>query len=231
MQHGTLEILDGVAGVFDDAAEAFVGVRHVVATVEIVVDINFPIALQRIDATVEEFKFPAELKRCNEFGNFAEKMWERTGFAVEIDVDEIFPGVNGDGDEAVFGAIEVADAVEFDHTFERTVVAVGPAVIGAAEILGAALRLGDDSGGVVAAYVIKGAECAVIAARNDDGFAGEIGGEEITFARDLIQAAGDLPGVGEDGFLLETGDAGIEIPRRGNGPGFFERVVGIVEVE
>ncbi len=45
LQAGALEILDGVAGVFDDAAEAFVGMGHVVAAVEIIVDIDFPIAL------------------------------------------------------------------------------------------------------------------------------------------------------------------------------------------
>ena len=28
-----------------------------------------------------------------------------------------------------------------------------------------------------------------------------------------------------------AGNAGIEIPGRGNGPSFFERVVGIVEIE
>jgi len=227
LQHGTLEILDGVAAVFDDAAEAFVGVGNVVAAVEIVVHIDLPIALQRVDTTVEEFKFPAELKRCNEFGNFAEKILERTGFAVEIDVDEIFPSVDGDRDESVFGAIEIADAVKFDHTFERAVVTVGPSVIGAAEILGAALRLGDDGGGVMAADVIKGAEQVVVAARNDDGLAGEIGGEEITFARDLVQAAGDLPGVGEDGFLLETGDTGIEIPGRGMVQAFSSGSLGL----
>ena len=104
-------------------------------------------------------------------------------------------------------------------------------MVGAAEILGAALRFVDNSGGVVAADVIKGAEQIVVAARDDDGLAGEIGGEEITFARDLINAAGDLPGVSKDGFLFETGNAGIEVPGRGNGPGLFERVVGIVEVE
>src|SRR5205823_9016730 len=198
---GTLESFDGIAGVFDDAAEAFVRVRHVVAAVEIVVDINFPITLQRIDVAIEEFKFPGELERRNELGNSAEKILERTGFAVEIDVDEIFPGVDGDGDEAVFGAVEIAYAVEFDHTFERAVVAVGPPVVGAAEILGAALRFVDNSGGVVAADVIKGAEQIVVAARDDDGLAGEIGGEEITFARDLINSAGDLRGVSKDGFL------------------------------
>jgi len=204
---------------------------NVIAAVEIVVDINFPIALQRVNAAIEEFEFLDELERRDEFGNFAEKILERCGFAVQINADKIFPSVDGDGDETVFGAIEIADAVEFDHAFERAVGAVSPAVIRAAEILGAALRFGDDGGGVVATDVVKSAKCAVMATRDDDGFAGEIGGEEISFVCDLIEAASDLPGVGENGFLFEACDAGIEIPGRGNGPGCFERIVGIVEVE
>src|SRR5579859_820572 len=104
-------------------------------------------------------------------------------------------------------------------------------MVGATEILGAALRLGDNGGGVMTADVVKGAEYVVVAARDNNGFTSEIRGEEIAFVGDLIEAAGDLPSVGENGFLFETSDAGIEIPGRRNGPGLFERVVGIVEVE
>jgi hypothetical protein len=226
-----LEVFDGVAGVLDDARETFVGVRNVVAAVEIIVDVDLPVALEGVNAAVEKFEFLGELKRCDEFGNFAEKAVKRSGFAVEIDEDEILPSVERDGDETVFGAIEIADAFKFDHALECAVIAIGPAVIGAAEILGAALRFGDNGGGVMAADVVKGTKHTVIAARDDDGLARKIGGEEIAFVRELIDASGNLPSCGENGFLFEAGDAGIEIPGRRNGPGFFERVVGIVEVE
>ena len=56
MQTGALEIFDGVFGVFDDAAEAFVGVGDVVAAVEIVVDVDLPIAIERIAASLVEFQ-------------------------------------------------------------------------------------------------------------------------------------------------------------------------------
>ena len=158
LQAGALEIFDGVFGVFDDAAQAFVGVGDVVAAVEIVVDVDLPIAIERVDAAIEVVEFFCELERGDEFGDGAEEFLERHGFAVEIDEDEIFPGVEADGDEAVVGAIEIADAVELDHAFEGAVDAVGPAVIGAAKLFGAAVGFGDDGGGVVAADVEEGAE-------------------------------------------------------------------------
>jgi hypothetical protein len=47
----------------------------------------------------------------------------------------------------------------------------------------------------------------------------------------LIEASRDLPSVRENAFAFEAGDAGIEIPGRRNGPGFFKRVVRIIEAE
>ena len=79
------------------------------------------------------------MQRRDEFGDFAEEFTERGGVGVEIDEDEILPGVHAHGDEAIIGAIEIADAFELDHAFERAIVAVGPAVIGAAEIFRAAV--------------------------------------------------------------------------------------------
>src|SRR5580693_9524543 len=62
LQAGALEIFDGVFGVFDDAAEAFVGVGDGVAAVAIVIDVDLPIAIQRVDAAVEVVKFFCELE-------------------------------------------------------------------------------------------------------------------------------------------------------------------------
>ena len=156
---------------------------------------------------------------------------ERHSFVVEIDEDEIFPSVEADWDEAVVAAIEIADAVEFDHAFERAVDGVGPAVIGAAELFGAAVGFGDDGGGVVAADVEEGAESIVVAADDDDGFAGDVGGEEVAFTFHLVEAADDLPGAGEDGLFLEGFDLWVAIPGGGDGEGVVERIAGIIEGE
>ena len=156
---------------------------------------------------------------------------ERHGFAVEIDEDEIFPGVDADGDEAVVGAIEIADAVELDHAFEGAVDAVGPAVVGAAKLFGAAVGFGDDGGGVVAADVEEGAELVVVAADDDDGFAGDVGGEEVAGFADLVEAADDLPGAGEDGLFFEGFDLRVAVPGGGDGVGVFQGIGRVVERE
>jgi len=53
LQAGALEIFNRVFGVFDDAAQAFVSVRDVIAAVEIVVNVDLPVAVKRINAAVD----------------------------------------------------------------------------------------------------------------------------------------------------------------------------------
>lgn len=117
LQATAFEILDGVFGVLDDAAESFVGVGNVIAAVEIIVDVHFPVAVERVDAAIEEVQFFGEFQRRDEYGNFAEKFCQRRGLAIEIDENKIFPGVDAHGNESVIGAIEIADALEFHHSF------------------------------------------------------------------------------------------------------------------
>src|SRR5579859_3577687 len=179
-------------------------VGNVVAAVEIVVHVNFPVALQRVDTTIEEFEFPGELKGSNKFGNFTEKSLQRSGLAAQIDVDEILPSVDRNLDEAIFRAIEVADAFEFHHALERAIVAVGPAVIRTAKIFFAALWFCDDRSSVMAADVVESAKYAVVATCDDDRFSCEICGEEVALLGDMVGTAGDLPVCGENGFVFEA---------------------------
>src|SRR5439155_6328597 len=116
-------------------------------------------------------------------------------------------------------AIEIADALELHHAFERAIVAVGPSVIRATKLLCGALCFGDHSCGMMPADIVKGAQLAVIAARDDDRLSGEVRGEEAAFVLHLIGAADDLPCFREHAALLEFVDAGVEVPRGRNGPG------------
>jgi len=231
LQASTLEVFDGVLGVLDDAAQAFVGVGDVIAAVEIVIDVDFPVAIEGVDAVIEVTELLGELQRGDEFRNGAEEFAKRDGLGIEIDEDEIFPGVDGDGDEAILRAIEIADAVELDHAFESAVDTVGPAVVGAAKLFGAAVGFGDDGGGVMAANIVEGAELRVVAADDDDGLAGDVGGEERTIFTNLIEAAGNLPAFSEDGRELQFVNARVAIPGRGNGRGLLQRIGGIVQVQ
>ena len=103
-------------------------------------------------------------------------------------------------------------------------------MIGATEIFRATLFFGNDRGGVMAADVIEGAEFAVVAADDDEGFLVDVDGEELAGFLDLIEMADDLPVGGKDGIALELRDAFVEIPGSRDGPSLFERVGGIVEV-
>jgi hypothetical protein len=203
----------------------------VVTAVEIIVHVDFPVAVQRVDPAIEVVELFGELERRDEFGNFAEKFPEGSGSAIEIDEDEIFPNVYAHGNKAVIGAIEIADALELDHALQDAIVAVGPAMIGAAELFGTTVGFENDGGGVMAADVVKGAEFAIIAPDYDERFFVDVNGEELAGILDVIEVADDLPVGSEDGVTLELRDAGIEIPGSGNGPGVFERVGGIVEIE
>ena len=104
-------------------------------------------------------------------------------------------------------------------------------MVGAAKLFGAALGFRDDGRGVMAADVVEGAELGVVAAHDDDGLAGDVGGEELAFFANLIEAADDLPGRAEDAGAFEFFDARVAIPGRGDRGGFFEWIGGIVEIE
>ena len=231
LQAGALEVFDGVLGVFDDAAEALVGVGHVVTAIEIIVHVNFPVAIEGVDAAIEVVDLFGELQGSSECGDSAEEFEEGRGLAIEIDEQEVFPDVEAHGNEAVIGAVEIADALEFDHALEGAIVAVGPAVVGAAKLFRATFFLWNDGGGVMPADVVEGAEFAVIAADDEERFAVDVDGEELARIFDLIEAADDLPVGGEDGVAFELGDARVEIPGRGDGGGVFEGMGGIVKIE
>jgi hypothetical protein len=71
----------------------------------------------------------------------------------------------------------------------------------------------------------------VVAADDDDGFAGDVGGEEVALGADLIEAADGLPGAGEDGLFFEGFDLWVAVPGGGDGVGVIERGARIVEGE
>ena len=53
-------------GVVEDTVEASVQVGNVVTAVEIIVDVDLPVAIQRVDAAIEVVKFPGEIERRDE---------------------------------------------------------------------------------------------------------------------------------------------------------------------
>ena len=158
LQAGTLEILDLVFRVFHHAAQSLVRVRHVVPAVQIIVHVDFPIAVQRVDAAVEIVEIFRKLERRHEFRHFTQKFLQRPCRSVEIHEDKVLPAVDAYGNQAIVRPVEVAHTVEFHHALQCAIIPIGPPVIGAAELFGASLFFRDHRGGMVAANVVERAE-------------------------------------------------------------------------
>ena len=230
MEARPLKILDGVLGVFDHTAESFVRMRHVVASIEVVVHVNLPVAIQRVDAAIEILERFGELQRRNEFGDFAQKFPQGSGSPVEIYENEIFPGVHAHRDQAIVGAFEIANSLELDHAFQTAVVAVRPAMIRAPEILRATRRFRHDGGGMMAAHVVKRAQFAIVAANDDQRFLVDVDGEKLPWLPHLVQVADNQPVGCEDRVAFQLRETLIEIPGSGNSPRLFKRIGGVVKV-
>src|SRR5271167_4328484 len=91
LQAGVPKILDFVFRVFDDATEALVSVGHVVAAIQIIVDVDFPIAIQRVDAAVEIMEVFREFERRDKFRHLTEKFLKWPCGSVEIHEDKLLP--------------------------------------------------------------------------------------------------------------------------------------------
>src|SRR5215469_3658768 len=103
--------------------------RYVVSAVEIVVDEDFPIAMNIVSAAIEVMQL-VDAERSDARHDAAKEFMQRGRVRIEIDKDETLPGFNPDRQQAVVRALEVLHALEFRHAFQRSVEAVFPAVIG-----------------------------------------------------------------------------------------------------
>src|SRR4029077_19143424 len=81
----------------------------------------------------------------------------------------------------------------------------------------------------VAADIEEGAAFVVVAAEDDEGIAGDDGGEEVDGGAGLSEAAAALRGAGEDGLFFEGFDGGVAVPGGGDGVGLFQGIGRVVE--
>ena len=172
-----------------------------VAAVEIVVDEDLPVAVEGVGSALEEVQ-GAEVERSNAGSKPAQKFCQRRGVGIEIDEDELLPGFDLDRNQPILRAVEAADAFELGRALERAVEAVAPAVIGTAKNARRALLFRGDCRCVMAADVEEGAQLAVAATNDEQRLAGELRGDELPGALELIGARDYLPGAAEDAFAL-----------------------------
>src|SRR5579863_3408306 len=129
---------------------------YVVSTVKIVVDEDFPVAIDVVGSAIEVVQF-ADAERRDAFDKAAKKIREGRGVIVEVDEDKALPGFDSNWNEAVLSAIKIFDPFEFRHPLQRTVEAIIPAMVRTMQERRLAARLSHYSSGVVAANVIESA--------------------------------------------------------------------------
>ena len=95
-------IFDGVVGVVEDAVQTLVEMWDVVAAVEIVVDVDFPVAVEGVLLAGMEVQ-AGEVEGGYPFYQVVEEAGEWLWGWIQVDEEEVFPGIDGDGDEAVGG--------------------------------------------------------------------------------------------------------------------------------
>jgi len=167
----------------------------------------------------------------------AEVRGERVGLGIEIDEDEFFPGFEAQRKHAHGAAVEEFDAFDIGSADETAIERVGPAVVLAAEDIFAAATEGYRSGSV-AADVAEGAKRSLFVADDEDGFAGDFGGEEsfgigdgavraAGFSAGLVKSADHLPSFVEDFVFFNFEDGGVGVEAGGEGVSAFDLFVDV----
>src|ERR1700677_4280275 len=216
LQAITVFVLDGVLLIIENRVKALVQVRNMVATVEEVVDEDFPVAMNVVDSAIEVMQF-ADAERCNAPDQTSEKLCQRGRTIVEVNEDEAFPGFHSNRNQAVLCAVEIFDAFKLRHAFERSIKAVVPPVIGAMQERGVTTGLSYNRSGVVAANIVEGTQISVVAPNHDDRLTRHGGGNELPRILHLIGARDKLPRLAEYFKPLEFGKSRIHVPPRRNG--------------
>src|SRR3546814_3202481 len=101
------------------------------------------------------------------------------------------------------------------HAGQPAVECVGPGMIGANELLGAARRAVDEAGAAVAADIGEGADIAVGPAHDDHALTASVDAVPVPAVRNVAVVADDLPARAKDAFPFSRMEIGIAVgPRR-----------------
>src|SRR3979490_1714553 len=110
-----------------------------IAAIQIIIDVHFPVALQSVDAAIEVAQLFCQLQRCDEAWNAAKKAGQRTSVRIEIHKYKILPSIHAKGDQPARSALEITHAVELNRAFQHAVDPVRPSVRGATKLFCATL--------------------------------------------------------------------------------------------
>src|SRR5579885_2985241 len=130
---------------------------NVVSTVEVIVDVHLPVAMDIITAAIEIMQL-ADAKRSNTSHHPAKEFIQRYCILIEIDEYETLPGFDADWEQSVLRSFEIFDTLKLRHSLQRSVQTVLPSVIGTLQNLCLSTRLGYYGSRVVTANIEKCSE-------------------------------------------------------------------------
>ena len=157
---------------------------------------------------------PCDAERLEPLARVAEPLGERRQVGVERDEHEPGQRLDAERRQAHALAVERGEAARLGDGRELAVLAVRPAVVGAAQDLRARPGPVQDLHGAVAADVRERAQHAVVAAHDRDRLAGDVGGRERAGRRDDALGADEDPRAREDLVELGLVDLALDVGAR-----------------
>src|ERR1044072_3488517 len=130
LQTVMLAVLDQVLAVIQHTVESLVQIRHVITTVEIVIDKHFPIAVEVIMTALKPMQISQLQRAYLRDQLIAKKLLQRLRHILNrFNKDPVFPLRNLEGHETVLRAIEIADTRKIGCAFQFTSERVGPTAL------------------------------------------------------------------------------------------------------
>jgi len=195
-----------------------------VVALEIVVNVNLPIAIDDVVAALGKLQ-AFKLKTTRLLRNLTEIRGQGLGLQIDIHKDEPFPGFAAKRHHAHGAAVEKFNTVNVRRTNQAAIQSISPAVILATQnVLAAAAKR--DRTGTMAANVAESTQFPLLVANDDDGFTCDIGGEitfgvgdgafyAVNFSAGLAESSDELPSALEDASFLDFKNRGIGVKAGG----------------
>ena len=134
-----------------------------------------------------------------------EEVEQGLGLPVDVDEDEAAPCIDANRAQAHVRRADAGPVAGVDHHLVGAVEVPLPAVVVAVELGGEAAALGD-AAAAMGADVEEGADLAGGVAGDEDGFIGDVEGDELAGLAEVFLAGGDQPYAGPHPLLLAPGE-------------------------
>src|SRR5262245_27416494 len=194
---------DLIFGIIQQTIEPVVQMRDVIPAVEIVVDKNFPVAVEHVVTALKPMK-TSEVQIPDLYGGRAN--------ILDSNKYPTLPDCSRYLNESHRPSIEATNPAKVGRSFQAPFERIRPAVIRTAQVRDFATIAACDGRRVMSAYIEKGAQQTVISADDDDTLACDFTSDVLARFLNLGCSSGDLPGSSEDCAFLEFSKFGIRIP-------------------